>query len=351
MCSYQLYRLNTDGETSGDALELECDDDETARAMGCAQGGAHEALEIWNGGRLVGRVVPPTSATNSKTSCARDVPVAQVKLIVSRASVLTLWASVVAERLGHQRGTALTLGKAVAGTTARLKMRVIGREQWVGSGEEIGPPLGLDLPRLPKKPAMAHVALLGKTIRLLPGASGQLRAALRTLPTRDGGVADEYVAADPAEVERYLLKAFGPHLADVRTAMEGLATRYEPMELNRIGFQLYEKFQPGPYGREGRRGKAALAVRNILAALPHATNHDNNSPGVDKPLHRCFPQIAEPFDHPRLAYETRRVMAEHCQNVHRINEAVVKMQATAKELESAIATSRQLIAEGAQAMA
>jgi hypothetical protein len=292
---YQFYRLNTCGERSGDALELECDDDEAARAMGCVQGEEHEAVEIWNGGRLVGRVVPQTSATYPKLSCARDVPIAQVKLIFSRASVLTLWASVVAERLGHQRMTALTLAKAVAGTTARLKVKVIGRARWVGSRDEMGPALDLDLPRLHKRPAMAHVVLLGKTIPLLKDASGQLRAALRTLPTRDGAVADEYVAADPAEVERYLINTFGPHLADVRTAMEILVACYEPMELNRIGFQLYENFQPsGAYGHEGRRGKAALEIENILAALPHAANHDNHLPGlgIDASLPRCFPRIA-----------------------------------------------------------
>jgi hypothetical protein len=231
----------------------------------------------------VGRVAPQISAANPQLSRARDVPIAQVKLIVSRTSLLTLWASVVAERLGHQRLTALTLAKAVAGTTARLKVRVIGREQWISGREEMGPALGLDLPRLHKKAAMARVVLLGKTIPLLTDASGQPRAALRTLPTRDGGEANEYVAADPAEVERYLIKAFGLHLADLRTAMEVLAACYEPMELNRIGFQLYENFQPsGPHDQEGRRGKAALEIENIFAALPHATNHDNSParPGV-----------------------------------------------------------------------
>jgi hypothetical protein len=325
---YQLYRLNTGGKTSGDALEVECDDDETARAVGRVQGGEHEALEIWNGRRLVGRAVPQTSATTPKLSCGPDVPIAQVKLIVSRASVLTLWASVVAERLGHQRMTALTLAKAVAGTSARLKVRVIGREEWVAS-PEMGAALGLDLPRLHKKPAMAHVILLGKTIPLLTDASGQLRAALRTLPTRDGGVANEYVAADPAEVERYLIKTFGPHLTNVRTAMEVLVACCEPLELNRIGFQLYEKFQPGgPYGREGRRGKAALEIENILAALPHVVNHDNNFPGLDldTPLPRSFARIAKPFSIPRSAYEPDQVMVEHCQNVRRIKETVAKVR-------------------------
>ena len=35
---------------------------------------------------------------------------------VNRAPVLTLWAAVVAERLGHDRDAAITLGRAVAGS-------------------------------------------------------------------------------------------------------------------------------------------------------------------------------------------------------------------------------------------
>jgi hypothetical protein len=40
---------------------------------------------------------------------------------VNRAPVLTLWAAVVAEHLGHPPDTALSLASAVAGTAARAK--------------------------------------------------------------------------------------------------------------------------------------------------------------------------------------------------------------------------------------
>jgi hypothetical protein len=40
---------------------------------------------------------------------------------INRAPVLTLWAAVVAERLGFDRATALTLGQAVAGLSAYAK--------------------------------------------------------------------------------------------------------------------------------------------------------------------------------------------------------------------------------------
>ena len=45
---------------------------------------------------------------------------------VNRAPVLTLWATVVAERLGYPPETALTLGRFVAGSSARAKARRLG---------------------------------------------------------------------------------------------------------------------------------------------------------------------------------------------------------------------------------
>ena len=45
---------------------------------------------------------------------------------VNRAPVLTLWATVVVERLGHPPDTALTLGRFVAGSSACAKARRLG---------------------------------------------------------------------------------------------------------------------------------------------------------------------------------------------------------------------------------
>ena len=97
--------------------------------------------------------------------------------------------------------------------------------------------------------------LLGKSIRLLPTEDGELRAADGDRPT------------DPAAVERYIAKAFGEHLTAVRAAMQELANRHEPAELNRIGFRLYEKFRPDvPSGAEGWRAKATLELDRIRTA-------------------------------------------------------------------------------------
>ena len=45
---------------------------------------------------------------------------------INRAPVLTLWAAVVAQRLGFYEDEALTLGKAVAGLNAQAKSRRLG---------------------------------------------------------------------------------------------------------------------------------------------------------------------------------------------------------------------------------
>src|SRR5215831_9483413 len=51
----------------------------------------------------------------------------QMKTIsINRAPVLTLWAAVVAERLGFDEDEALSLGKALAGLTAQSKGRRLG---------------------------------------------------------------------------------------------------------------------------------------------------------------------------------------------------------------------------------
>jgi hypothetical protein len=54
------------------------------------------------------------------------VPDTPSPISVNRAPVLTLWAVVVAERLGYPPETALTLGRFVAGSSARAKARRLG---------------------------------------------------------------------------------------------------------------------------------------------------------------------------------------------------------------------------------
>ena len=166
-------------------------------------------------------------------------------ITVNRAPVLTLWAAVVAERLGHPPETALTLGRAVAGSSARAKARSIGREERKADRDA-------DTPRLAEVHVTAPVLLLGKTIRLLPTEDGELRAADGDQPS------------DPAAVDRYVRKAFGDRLPEVRAAMERLAASLPPEELNRVGFRLYERFRPEvPEGAQGWGAKGELRLERI----------------------------------------------------------------------------------------
>jgi hypothetical protein len=48
------------------------------------------------------------------------------RISINRAPVLTLWAAVVAERLGFSADESLTLGKALAGLNAQAKCRRLG---------------------------------------------------------------------------------------------------------------------------------------------------------------------------------------------------------------------------------
>jgi hypothetical protein len=149
-------------------------------------------------------------------------PAPPERIRVNRAPVLTLWAAVVAGRLGHPPETALSLASHVAGTAARAKARRLGLAEDAGHRDAEGTARPRETTRL-----------LGKEVPLAHDADGQV------LADAGGGK-----PAPPSPIEAYVSRAFGKHLPEVRTAMEDLAARYEPGELNRIGFRLYERFRP-----------------------------------------------------------------------------------------------------------
>ena len=170
---------------------------------------------------------------------------------VNRAPVLTLWAAVVAERLGHDPDAAITLGRAVAGSSARVKARAIGLEE--GSREE-GAREGAQRPERGRAAPVRTARLLGRDVPVVEGKGG-----LRAL---DG---DRPVSPVPAR--GYVERAFGEHLPAVRRAMERLAASMPPDELNRVGFRLYEHFRPEV--PEGARGWGAKGILD-LARIEHA---------------------------------------------------------------------------------
>src|SRR4051812_849962 len=139
---------------------------------------------------------------------------------VNRAPVLTLWAAVVAERLGHPPETALTLARFVAGSSARVKARRLGLTEERHEAEEREAKVAAIKPH-------QTLRLLGRDIPVLPAPDGTLRAE------------DDGKPAASKPVQSYIARAFGDRLSEVRAAMEELAASLSPEELNRIGFRLY----------------------------------------------------------------------------------------------------------------
>ena len=175
-------------------------------------------------------------------------------LRVNRAPVLTLWATVVAEHLGHPEETALTLGRAVAGASARAKARRLGiAEERSGDGDHDhrAAPRGHD----GKAAHPRTVRLLGREIPVVAAKGGTVVAL------------DEDKPASPRSVRNYLARAFGDRLGEVRAALEKLAASLPPDELERVGFRLYERFRPEvPEGVAGWGAKAELRIERIARA-------------------------------------------------------------------------------------
>jgi hypothetical protein len=171
---------------------------------------------------------------------------------VNRAPVLTLWAAVVAERLGYDRGAALTLGRAVAGLNAQSKGRRLGL-------------LDEAAPKDRKPPGVRGsrrreqlVPLLGRSVPAVDTARG-LRAVDKGSPV------------SPSSVERYLREKFGDALPEARAAMRALAEAYSPERLEEVAFALYERFRPRiPDGVRGWGAKGTLDLDRVRSLASEA---------------------------------------------------------------------------------
>ncbi len=167
---------------------------------------------------------------------------------INRAPVMTLWAAVVAERLGFDRDEALTLGKTVAGLNAQAKGRRLGIYQPAEKSAK--------QERAARKPDEDFfVELLGRQV---PAKN-----------TREGirAVAKDKVV-DAASAQRYLAGKFGDDLEAARSAMEALARAYDPQDLVDKAYSLYERFRPeisGGTGGWGQKGDLDLDLIRSLA--------------------------------------------------------------------------------------
>jgi hypothetical protein len=143
---------------------------------------------------------------------------------INRAPVLTLWGAVVAERLGYESATALTLGKAMAGLNAQAKGRSLGifhpaphargkGHRRVGLGEDF------------------WIEVCGRGVPVKNTDDG-VRAVIKEKPI------------EPEKVAKYLTTKFGDDLGSVRDAMKELAAAFDPDDLAGAAFGLYEQFRP-----------------------------------------------------------------------------------------------------------
>ena len=151
---------------------------------------------------------------------------------INRAPVLTLWAAVVAERLGFDPDAALTLGRAVAGLNAHSKGVSLGLFE--PSSKAVNEHL-----QRAKTGTTAHVDLLHRAVPIVRTAAG-LRAVSNDRP----------ISSD--SVERYLESKFGENLDPARRAMVNLAHSMPTDEIAARAYSLYEEFRPAiPAGVKG----------------------------------------------------------------------------------------------------
>ena len=171
--------------------------------------------------------------------------VGSLTVTINRAPVLTLWAAVVAERLGYDRDEALTLGQAVAGMNAAAKARAIGKFHPPAK------PAAAARPKAAKVGEKVEVPLCGRMVPAVHTPEG-LRALNKGTP------------ASPASVVRYLDGKFGDALKDAREAMTALARSLSKDELEATAFSLYEAFRPAiPRGTRGWGAKGVLDLGQI----------------------------------------------------------------------------------------
>ncbi len=159
---------------------------------------------------------------------------------INRAPVLTLWAAVVAQRLGFDEDEALSLGRAVAGLTAQKKGRRLGIYK---PHEE-----GAKKAREKKRGEEFWIEICGQPIPAKNTEDG-IRAVKGTQEIGPDGV------------RRYLEGKFGDDLGVVRSPMQKLAKAYKPAELAQACYSLYERFRPAiPQGVKGWGATGKLDV-------------------------------------------------------------------------------------------
>jgi hypothetical protein len=170
-------------------------------------------------------------------------------VMINRAPVLTLWATVVAEMLGFDYDEALTLGRAFAGLNASSRGIALGLFQPT-------PKAVKEQRQKLRRDEVVTVDLLHRAVPARHNDEG-LRALSNDRPI------------SPESVKRYLQSKFSDVLEEVYEAMKELAKSLTPSELAEKAYSLYEKFRPQiPPGKRGWGASGKLDLEGIRK-MPH----------------------------------------------------------------------------------
>ncbi len=172
---------------------------------------------------------------------------------ISRASVLTLWAGVVAQRIGFTRDEVLTIGKADAGQTAHSKGSRLGIYEPTAKA--------IKEARAAKREAVgvAYLSFMGRELSMLNTDDG-----LRAMN------ADKSIKLE--SVEKYFQTQFGESLDEVTDAMQSLAKSRSPKQPVSDAFKMYMQFRPEvAAGKKGWGASGILSVSLIreISNLPN----------------------------------------------------------------------------------
>jgi hypothetical protein len=169
-----------------------------------------------------------TESTNSESSGARK---GDKLVIINRAPVLTLWATMVAEREGFSRDESLTYAKWISTQFAKSKGKALGiiekndtkeatkskKQNDDGNGEEPD-----------------HVIAFGRM--KIPVRKDSQRG--NRLAILDGQLVEPY------KVDYYLRQKFGGKLIETEDAMKELIDSMEVDELKEQAYDLYTRIRP-----------------------------------------------------------------------------------------------------------
>lgn len=173
-----------------------------------------------------------------------------MEVVVNRAPFLTLWASVVARRLGYDADEALTLGRAVAGQTAAAKGKRLGllTSRPAEEREQLG--------QRRREAGAETIAYMDREIACARTPAG-LRALADARPI------------DPQSVRRYLEGKFGDALHPVEEKLMAVANAFSPKELSTCAMDLYMEMRPAVASGSagwGQMGRLDVAVMDRILA-------------------------------------------------------------------------------------